>query len=41
MRKNLDELLHTAVSVFGSPAQMREQLAELRKRIEELEARLE
>jgi polyhydroxyalkanoate synthesis repressor PhaR len=40
MRKNFDDRLHTIVSAFGSRAQMREQLAELRKRIEELEARL-
>ncbi len=40
MRKNLDERLQTLVSAFGSRAQMREQLAELRKRIEELETRL-
>ncbi|MFC1654215.1 polyhydroxyalkanoate synthesis regulator DNA-binding domain-containing protein [Myxococcota bacterium] len=40
MRKNLDDRLHTIVGAFGSRAQMREQLAELRKRIEELEARL-
>jgi polyhydroxyalkanoate synthesis repressor PhaR len=40
MRKNLDDRLHTLVSAFGSRAQMREQLAELKKRIEELEARL-
>jgi polyhydroxyalkanoate synthesis repressor PhaR len=40
IRKSLDERLHTVVSAFGSRTQMREQLAELRKRIEELEARL-
>ena len=40
MRKNLDERLHTMVSAFGSRALMREQLAELRKRIEEIESRL-
>lgn len=40
MRKNLDDRLHTLVSAFGSRDQMREQLSELRKRIEELEARL-
>jgi polyhydroxyalkanoate synthesis repressor PhaR len=41
LRKNLDERLQTVVSAFGSRAQMREQLAELRKRIEEIENRLE
>jgi polyhydroxyalkanoate synthesis repressor PhaR len=40
LRKNLDDRLHTLVSAFGSRAQMREQLGELKKRIEELEARL-
>jgi polyhydroxyalkanoate synthesis repressor PhaR len=40
MRKNLDERLHTLVNAFGSRAQMREQLAELRKRIEEIENKL-
>jgi polyhydroxyalkanoate synthesis repressor PhaR len=40
MRKNLDDRLHTLVSAFGSRAQMREQLAELKKRIEEIENKL-
>lgn len=40
MRKNLDERFQIVVSAFGSRAQMREQLAELRRRIEEIESRL-
>jgi polyhydroxyalkanoate synthesis regulator phasin len=40
LRKNLDDRLHTLVSAFGSRAQMREQLSELKKRIEEIENRL-
>jgi len=40
MRKNLDDRLHMLVSAFGSRDQMREQLSELKKRIEEIENRL-
>jgi len=40
MRKNLDDRLHMLVNAFGSRDQMREQLSELKKRIEEIENKL-